>query len=142
MLANHTIAHRLASREHPQADGLVERMVQTLKNGLRKVLLDKSATEWDLYMPYIAMGYRISKWGTPLLPVVWEASHISGTDSGIGLPQMHHSPHYRQTLPAIATIVLLRLVAAPTGKGRRILIPLLIDVGEHRSNPKFAPIRA
>ena len=36
-------------------------MVQTLKTGLRKVLLDKCRTEWDLYMPYIAMGYRISK---------------------------------------------------------------------------------
>ena len=61
LLANHTIAHRLASREHPQADGLAEGMVQTLKSGLRKVLLDKSRTEWDLYMPYVAMGYRMSK---------------------------------------------------------------------------------
>ena len=61
MLANHTIAHRLASRKHLQGDGLVERMVQTLKNGFRKVLLDMSKTEWDLYMPYIAMGYRMSK---------------------------------------------------------------------------------
>ena len=25
------------------------------------MLLDKSKTEWDLYMPYIAMGYRMSK---------------------------------------------------------------------------------
>ena len=61
MLANHTIAHRLASREHPHADGMAEGMVETLKNGLRKVLLGKSKTEWDLYMPYIAMGYRMSK---------------------------------------------------------------------------------
>ena len=63
-MANHTIAHKLASREHPQADGLVVRMVQTLKNGLRKVVLDKIKTEWDLYMPYIAMGYRMSKQAT------------------------------------------------------------------------------
>ena len=36
-------------------------MVQTLKNGLRKVLLDKCKTEWDLYIPCIAMGYSMSK---------------------------------------------------------------------------------
>ena len=32
-----------------------------LKNGLRKVLLERSRVKWDLYMPYIAMGYRMSK---------------------------------------------------------------------------------
>ena len=35
LLSKHEISHRIASREHPQADGLVERMVQTLKQGLR-----------------------------------------------------------------------------------------------------------
>ena len=61
LLKNQQITHRLASREHPQSDGLAERMMQTLKNGLRKVLLERSRIEWDLYMPYIAMGYRMSK---------------------------------------------------------------------------------
>ena len=61
LLTNQQIAHGLASREHPQAQGLVERMMQTLKTGLQKVLLDKSRTEWDLYMSYIEMGYRVSK---------------------------------------------------------------------------------
>ena len=60
-LENHTIAHRLASREPMKADGLAERTVHTLNKGLTKVLLDKSRTEWDLYMPYIAMGYRMSE---------------------------------------------------------------------------------
>ena len=41
LLANHTIAHKMASREHPQADGLAERIIQTPKSGLRKVILDK-----------------------------------------------------------------------------------------------------
>ena len=71
LLANQQVAHRLASREHPQADDLAERMVQTLRTGLRKVLLDKSKTEWDLYMPYIAMGYRMYEVLT-LLSAVWE----------------------------------------------------------------------
>ena len=36
-------------------------MVHTLKNGLRKVLLERGMTKWELYMPFIAMGYRMSK---------------------------------------------------------------------------------
>ena len=34
LLAQHSITHRMASREHPQSDGLAERMVQTMKSGL------------------------------------------------------------------------------------------------------------
>ena len=34
LLTKHEITHRLASREHPQSDGLAERMVQTMKRAL------------------------------------------------------------------------------------------------------------
>ena len=61
LLAQHEITHRLASREHPQADGLAERMVQTMKRALRKCLMDGGGKEWDELLPYIAMGYRMSK---------------------------------------------------------------------------------
>ena len=40
ILAQHEITHRLASREHPKSNGLVERMVLTMKRALRKCLLD------------------------------------------------------------------------------------------------------
>ena len=40
LIAKHEITHRLASREHPQSDGLAERMVQTMKRALRKCLCD------------------------------------------------------------------------------------------------------
>jgi hypothetical protein len=36
------IDHRRTSRDHPQADGLAERMVQTCKKGLRKICLTKN----------------------------------------------------------------------------------------------------
>ena len=61
LLAKHEISHRLASREHPQADGLAERMVQTMKRALRKCLCDGGGEQWDELLPYIAMGYRMSK---------------------------------------------------------------------------------
>ena len=61
MLAKHEITHRMSSREHPQSDGLAERMVQTMKRALRKCLLDNGGEEWDELLPYVAMGYRMSK---------------------------------------------------------------------------------
>ena len=61
LLARHEITHWLSSREHPHSDGLAERMMQTMKRALRKCLLDGGGEEWDELLPYIAMGYRMSK---------------------------------------------------------------------------------
>ncbi|CAM6113779.1 unnamed protein product [Calypogeia fissa] len=61
LLDHALIDHRRTSRDHPQADGLAERMVQTCKKGLRKTCLTKNKSDWDLQLPYIAMGYRMSK---------------------------------------------------------------------------------
>jgi len=36
-------------------------MVQTCKTGLWKIYLIKNKEDWDLALPYIAMGYRMSK---------------------------------------------------------------------------------
>ncbi len=55
------IDHRQTSRDHPQANGLIERMVRTCKKGLRKICLTRNKEDWDLALPYIAMGYRMSK---------------------------------------------------------------------------------
>jgi len=61
LLDHALIDHRRISRDHPQANGLVERMVQTCKKGLRKICLTKNKEDWDLAFPYIAMGYKMSK---------------------------------------------------------------------------------
>ena len=56
------IDHRTTSRDHPEADGLAERVVQTVKRGLRKYgLLHGNHRDWDLMLPWIAMGYRFSR---------------------------------------------------------------------------------
>jgi hypothetical protein len=55
------IDHRRTSRNHPQVDGLVKRMVHTCKKGLRKICLTRNKEDWDLALPCIAMGYRMSK---------------------------------------------------------------------------------
>jgi hypothetical protein len=61
-LFDHTlIDHRQTSRDHPQADGLAKKMVQTCKKGLRKICFIRNKEDWDLAFPYITMGYRMSK---------------------------------------------------------------------------------
>lgn len=42
---------------HPQTDGLVERFNQTLKNMLRRVLVEDKR-DWDRLLPYVLFAYR------------------------------------------------------------------------------------
>jgi hypothetical protein len=55
------IDHCRTSTDHPQVDGLAKKMVQTCKKGLRKICFTVNKEDWDLALPYIAMGYRMSK---------------------------------------------------------------------------------
>ncbi len=55
------IDHRRTSRHHPQTNGLAKKIGQTCKKGLQKICLTRNKEDWDLALPYIAMGYRMSK---------------------------------------------------------------------------------
>ncbi|GAQ89224.1 hypothetical protein KFL_005000010, partial [Klebsormidium nitens] len=54
------IDHRATSAYHPQANGLNERVVGLVKRALRKWCLGHAAEEWDVYLPWVAMGYNFS----------------------------------------------------------------------------------
>jgi hypothetical protein len=54
------IDHRPTSAHHPQANGLSERIVQVVKRSLRKWCLGHAAEQWDMYLPWVAMGYNFS----------------------------------------------------------------------------------
>jgi hypothetical protein len=56
------IDHRVTSPNHPQADGLAERAVQTVKRALQKHCASTANTaDWDRQIYWIALGYRCSK---------------------------------------------------------------------------------
>jgi hypothetical protein len=61
LLDHALIDHRWISRDHPQVDGLAERMVRTCKKGLRKICFIGIKEDWDLALPYVTMGYMMSK---------------------------------------------------------------------------------
>jgi hypothetical protein len=61
LLEMHHIDHRMTSANHPQADGLAERAVQTVKKALRKLCSDpNTADSWDIMIHWVALGYRCS----------------------------------------------------------------------------------
>ena len=55
------IDHRTTSRNHPQANGLTERCVKTIKKGVTTLGTEKDRRTWDEWLPWIIMGYRMSK---------------------------------------------------------------------------------
>jgi transposase InsO family protein len=61
-LSTALIDHRTTSANHPSANGLAERMVQSIKRALEKyaALGDLQASIWDEYLPMVALGYRVS----------------------------------------------------------------------------------
>ncbi|CAI7836805.1 unnamed protein product [Closterium sp. NIES-53] len=54
------ITHRVTSRYHPQSDGLIERLIQTLKKGLR-AYSETHKRSWDRDLWWVLAGYRFAK---------------------------------------------------------------------------------
>lgn len=63
LLCDSYIDHRPTSHDNPQADGLAERAVQTVKRCLKKRILDQGhCRNWDTELiPWITLGYNCSK---------------------------------------------------------------------------------
>ena len=63
LLASCFIDHRCTSPNHPQANGLSERIVQVLKKSLRKLCETRVSTQWDLLLPWIAFRLQVQQAG-------------------------------------------------------------------------------
>lgn len=61
VLKSSLIDHRKTAPNHPQADGLAERAVQTVKRALRKYCEQgDKAVNWDQALPWLKFGYNCS----------------------------------------------------------------------------------
>ena len=61
LLADCFIEHRHTSAYHPQGNGLAERMVQTIKRALTKMIENGAdPLDWDVHVAYIALAYRVT----------------------------------------------------------------------------------
>jgi transposase InsO family protein len=54
------VDHRVTAPNHPAANGLAERAVQTTKRALRKLTEDPGKPEWDDALPWVQLGYNCS----------------------------------------------------------------------------------
>lgn len=61
LLQDALIDSRHTSANHPQANGMTERCVQTIKTALKAMCSGKHNTkDWDLELPWLLLGYRCS----------------------------------------------------------------------------------
>jgi hypothetical protein len=61
LLMDTYIDHHTTLADHPETDNLAERMIQTMKMGINKLILSYGQPQdWDIKSPWVAMGYITS----------------------------------------------------------------------------------
>ena len=61
MLDRYGVQHKPITPGNSQANGMAERVVQTLKESLRKHVMDRGVERWSTHLPTIEFGYRTTK---------------------------------------------------------------------------------
>ena len=89
LLVDHFVDQRTISAKHPQANGLAERCVQSLKSALTKMIEGGTAREnWEHLVAYVALGQSVAARihrVVPLSDAVCPAAPAPLCDKGQGL---------------------------------------------------------
>ena len=153
MLVDAFIDHRSTSANHPQANGLAERCVQTLKAGIKKLAAsrragsygtwdeEETAIPWDLDVPWIALGYNASpQFATGFAPCyMLHARHATVPPS---VQDKFSNPlNYSDgdNMDRLTTILLER---AKLAKQACIIAGDNLLIAQHRDTKRYAEVRS
>ena len=138
LLMESLIDHRQTSANHPQANGLSERAVQTCKRALAKLAHSNAGIkDWDSHLPAIALGYNCSvQSSTKLCPF----TIIYATDPVIP-PAI--KPRFQDEIDlddpeAAARSVMVRAAAA---RKNMIIAGGNLATAQHRDRLRYARLR-
>jgi len=140
LLLMNFIDHRTTTPNHPQADGLAERCVQTLKLSLRKQCAEKTGElEWDVMTGWMAMGYRCSP---------QESTRISPYEMLFGMRPLIPSAAAQETWPLLDVSKGRQEAAAEELKERAarmqkigVIAGANLETAQHRDGLRYAHIR-
>eukprot|EP00877_Chromochloris_zofingiensis_P012904 jgi/Chrzof1/7868/Cz02g39130.t1 len=132
------VDHRHTSPNHPQADGLAERAVQSIKNALKKhIATTKQADDWEEYLCWIGHGYNCApQSASGFSPYfVLYARHPVITPA---VKQVLEEPLSLQDT-SVAAASLLKRAAAAERAG--IIISSNLKIAQHRDSQRYAKVR-
>jgi len=132
------IDHRRTMPNHPQADGLAERSVQTIKRALKKLCEESQTPElWDKTMPWLVFGYNCShQASTKMSPSFMLYAKHPGTP-----PAQVHNLTLPIDLDNVKESVKSVLHRAKVAEKAGIIAGENLKITQHRDTLRYATIR-
>jgi len=139
------IDHRPTSANHPQANGLAERCVQSVKRALRKQAIDGgSSNTWDRYLPWVQLGYNASRQESTKLSPFQILYGVEPSVPPAARPRMDASlviPDYEDA-DALAAFTDELCARAAIVKHNCAYAAHNIDIAQHRQSLRYALTRS
>jgi hypothetical protein len=139
LLQQALVDHRLTSPSRPQADGLCERSVSSIKQALRKLCQDTgNFADWDLNLQWVLLA------GVPvqcaerhglcaLLPAVWAAAHSASCHQERMEEPIDFDDPEAAAADVLARAELIKRACVMAGANQRI--------AQHRDTLRYATVR-
>jgi hypothetical protein len=133
------INHRTTSRDHPEVDGLAERVVQTMKKALHKYGLQNGHLgDCDIQSSWLAMGYRFSHQAS----LASFSPYFLLYGRNLNLPMMIHRES-SEVVNLDDSEMWLRVCSQRAEVFRRVMLAVFenLAIAQHRDTLRYAIIR-